>query len=295
MKTRKTQETQKTVVALLAVALCVSLLPVAAVPASAAIVASEPFDYIVGVHGAEPSPVYWQNKMGTGSGFGFGNEWYDHAGGAYRFGIATGGHTGTFADSTGLINLTTPRERGLSPVRSGSAGMVTWQYLTMSITTAGQLGGIRTYNGNGYYVSGVHVEADGTYSLSGQGGSAASGIAASTDATSPDVLVVKQDSLAGNFYDLSMWVNPTSLTEAGLGAPDLQATGLKPGYGKPDYAKIQWRAGTSQVDNFMLADSYADLPVTAGDAGDIPEPATMGMLALALAGAGGYVRRRKRS
>jgi len=233
--------------------------------ASAAITQSEPFDYNVGIHNSDASRTW--PTMGTGSGYGWGGEWYNHVGAGYQFGIATGGHTGTFADSTSMNQLGANRERNLNPKRSG--GVVSWYYVSISMRGTGTTSYIRGFNGNGYYIWGLGVRDTGFAFANGNGGTG-TGISthtASTDATNPDVLVMKLTPTGGNFYDVAFWVNPTAATEGDLPAPDGTVTGAKPGYGSPETAKIGWVAQLSQIDDILCADAYEDLPLTTSSSG----------------------------
>jgi hypothetical protein len=238
----------------------------------ATIVVTEPFDYNVGVFtqtGANPDNN-WTATMGSGSGTGWGgNEWFSHIGSDLQFGIGTGGHTGTFADSTGLNYPTnTWRQRIMSPtVHSNSDGAVTWQHLNVSVTGPGTAGLLVTQNSNGGFHFAVRVMEDGTYALSAEHSNAmtqTSSIAASTDATTPDTVVVKMENQvdgASNLFDVSMWVNPIARSEAGLPAPDLQIPGASPFAGNRNIGGVNWMPGTTQIDNFVLAGDYADFKV----------------------------------
>jgi hypothetical protein len=231
------------------------------------IVVTEPFDYNVGVWTSEVD-TGWTTTMGSGSGTGWGaNEWFSHIGAGLLFGIATGGHTGTFADSTGLNNVANNwRQRSMSPaVHSNTGGDVIWQYLTVSITGTGTAGQLTTENNNGGGDFAVRVEADGTYTLAAEHQNAktqTSTIPASRSALTPDIVVVKMENQIGTgLFDVSMWINPTAATEAGLPAPNLQILGASPFAGNRNIGDINWMPGTMQIDNFQLAGDYADFGI----------------------------------
>ncbi len=231
----------------------------------ATIVVTEPFDYTVGSWTSVAGSA-WTTLMGSSSGTGWGtNNWFSHVGAGLGFKIATDGHTGTFADSTGLNYISNGfRERAMDPsVHSNTGGDVIWQHLTMSITATGTAGQLFTQNANGGGNFAVRVEADGTYTLLAEHGGAksqTSTIQASLSATAPDVIVVKMENQIGTgLFDVSLWVNPTATTAAGLPAPDLQILGATPYAGNLSIKSINWMPGTTQIDNFILAGDYADI------------------------------------
>lgn len=251
---------------------------IAVVAAPAAVLVTEPFDYNVGLHAGDGANPAWDTTMGTGSGTGWGgNEWSDHIGGTLNFRISTGGHTGTFADSTGLSSPTGAwRQRNMAtPVHSNTVGAVIWEHLTVSVTGTGTAGWLATESSYGGMHFAVRVEADGTYGLStGQGHLFfdTSAISASSTATMPDVIVVKMENVAGGLFDVSMWVNPSAATAAGLPAPDLQILGTTPFAGNLNIGDINWRPGQTQIDNFILATDYTDF-------GIVPEPSAAVLIA----------------
>jgi hypothetical protein len=87
-------------------------------------------------------------------------------------------------------------------------------------------------------------------------------------ACAPTTLVLRQVCGGGDLYDLSLWVNPVAATEAELPTPDAAVTGCKPDYANGNTAKIQWRAAKTQVDSFILADAYEDLPLHVAPGGN---------------------------
>jgi uncharacterized cupredoxin-like copper-binding protein len=231
----------------------------------ATIVVTEPFDYTVGSWTSVAGSA-WTTLMGSSSGTGWGtNNWFSHIGEGLSFKIATDAHTGTFADSTGLNYISNGfRERAMDPsVHSNTGGDVIWQHLTVSITATGTAGQLFTQNANGGGNFAVRVEANGTYTLLAEHGGAksqTSTIQASQSATAPDVIVVKMENQIGTgLFDVSLWVNPTATTAAGLPAPDLQILGATPYAGNRSIKSINWMPGTTQIDNFILAGDYADI------------------------------------
>lgn len=242
------------------------------------IVVTEPFDYNVGVF--TQTGTNWVADMGSGSGMGWGdNEWFSHSTGL-TFGIATGGHTGTFADSTGMNNLSNSwRERTMNPaVHNNTGGSVIWQYLTVSTTGTGTAGQWTTQNSNGGGQFAVRVMTDGTYALSAEHQNAkteTSAIAASQNASHPDIIVVKMENRIGvNLFDVSMWINPTATTEGGLPAPDLQILNAASFQGNRNIGSINWTPGMTQIDNFKLAGDYADFEITVPPSGSYSTWAT---------------------
>lgn len=232
---------------------------------SATILVTEPFDYNVGIW--TQSGTDWTTNMGSGSGIGWGtNNWFSHLSSDLKFGIATGGHTGTFADSTGMNNVSNSwRERKMTPVHGNSDGAVTWQYLTVSVTGIGTAAQLTTQNENGGGDFAVRIMTDGTYALSAEHQNvktATSTIAASLDATAPDIVVVKMENQTGTgLFNVSMWVNPISPTSVGLPAPDLQILGAAAFSNNRNIGSINWMPGKSQIDNFTLASTYEDFDI----------------------------------
>lgn len=236
------------------------------------ILVTEPFDYNVGVF--PQSGTNWVAGMGSGSGIGWGgNEWFSHVASGLTFGIATGGHDGTFADSRDMNNKSSDwRGRKMSPaVHGNTGGAVIWQFLTVSANGVGTDGHLTTENTDGGGNFAVRVMADGTYALSAghlNAETETSSIAVSQAASQPDIVVVKMENRIGSgLYDVSMWVNPTAVTEAELPAPDLQIPGASAYSGNRNIGGINWRPGTMQIDNFKLALDYADFGITAPPAG----------------------------
>jgi hypothetical protein len=227
------------------------------------IVVTEPFNYAPGLHAAGSS---WPS-MGINSGIGWGdNQWFGHTA-TVNFNISTGGHTGTFADSTGMNLLTNEwRQRNMSPaVHSSDDGDIIWQHLTMSRSGTGTAGQLTTENSGGGMHYAVQIGGDGFYSLrTGQRNitTVTSTVQASTDPTEPDVIIVKmvnQVDDTSNLFDVYMWINPGVTAEDDLPAPDLQVLGVAPYSGVRNIGSINWKAGNTQIDNFILAADYADL------------------------------------
>lgn len=227
------------------------------------IVVTEPFDYTPGLHAAGNS---WPS-MGINSGVGWDtNQWFGHTA-TVNFNISTGGHTGTFADSTGMNLLTNEwRQRNMSPaVHSSNDGDVIWQHLTMSRSGTGSAGQLTTENSSGGMHYAVQIGADGFYSLrTGQRNitTVTSTVEASTDPTAPDVIIVKmvnQVDGVSNLFDVYMWINPGVTAEDDLPAPDLQVLNNTPYNGSRNIGSINWMAGNTQIDNFILAADFADL------------------------------------
>jgi hypothetical protein len=238
---------------------------------SATILVTEPFDYNVGIFAQDTTTNDWIGTMGGSSGTGWApRNWFSHTpSGTLQFGIGTGGHTGTFADSTGLNNLTNEwRERNLSPaVHNNTDGSVIWQHLTMSRSGSGSVGQWTTQNSSGGMQFAVRIDAAGNYALlTGQRNThiQTSTIAASTDKTAPDTIVVKmenQTDASSNLFDVSMWINPTAESADDLPEPDLKIVGTTPFNNGRDIGSVNWMPGNTQVDNFILATTYEDFEI----------------------------------
>jgi hypothetical protein len=242
------------------------------------IVVTEPFDYNVGVFTQAGSPASnWVAEMGGNSGIGWGsNNWISYSPNEnLRFGISTGGHTGTFADSTNLNGRSEDyRGRNLdSLIHTGPDGSVIWQSITMSRSGSGLAGQFTSKNNYGGMLYAVQLNADGYYSIrTGHPNlfTETSQIQASTDPTRPDLIVLKienQVNGSSDLFDVSMWINPTASQEVDLPPPDVQILGTPPFAGMRNIGSYDWRPGNTQIDNLIMAGDYADLQIEEPSAG----------------------------
>ena len=271
-----------------------------AVPASATIFVTEDFDaYTLGTHTSvapPPNPGDFPTLNGPA---GWGTPFRSHIGANLQI-VISAGPTGNLFDGALTTQYATSqwRDRIMSAsIHGNSDGAITWQ--AMDVSSAGTGGGsFRVNNSNGGMDYRVRLDGSNNYELWGGHTdvvSSSSGIAASMAINTPDFVLTKIVNNNGTGQSTaSTWVNPNLAGgEAGLGAADMSVT-YSPFAGNRNIGQIVLEPGPNiRLDNIAFGDDFAE--IAPAPQGAIPEPATMCALGLAVAGLGGYVRRRRRS
>ena len=268
--------------------------------AHAAILVSEDFDaYTLGTHvsaAPPPNPGDFPTLNGPA---GWGTPFRSHIGAGLQI-VISAGPTGGLFDGAATTQYADSwwRDRIMNPkIHSNSDGTVTWQ--SMDVNSAGNGGGaFRVNNQHGGMDYKVLLDGNNNYEL--RGGhidlvSDPSGIGASTDINTPDLVLTKIVNIAGGQSIASTWINPgLAGGEAGLGLADMSVT-YDPFAGNRNIGEIVLQPGPNiRLDNILFGETFDDV-TPAPDEGDIPEPATISMVLLGLGSLVGVVRRRRRA